>query len=105
MLNSRKRVVEMPGGGKRRKPKPGFPRFPPPLEIAPRFPHSHNPDDYSPVPKSKPKNQKGAPATQKAPTPVFRLIFDEKMLCRGRVAADVGDVCIYGIIERSRLVP
>ena len=49
-------------------------RFPPP-EIAPRFPQSHNPDDDSPVPKSKPKNQKGAPATQKAPTPVFRLIL------------------------------
>ena len=44
------------------------------LEIAPRFPHSHNSDDDSPVPKSKPKNQKGAPATQKAPTPV-RLIL------------------------------
>ena len=68
-------VVEMPDGGKRGKPKPGFPRFPPPLEIAPRFPHSHNSDDDSPVPKSKPKNQKGAPATQKAPTPVFRLIL------------------------------
>ena len=41
--NSRKRVVEMPDGGKRGKPKPGFPRFPPPLEIAPRFPHFHSP--------------------------------------------------------------
>ena len=47
----------------------------PPLEIAPRFPHSHNSDDDSPVPRSKPKNQKGAPATQKVPTPVFRLIL------------------------------
>ena len=74
MLNSRKRVVEMPDGGKRGKPKPGFPRFPPPLEIAPRFPHSHNSDEFS-----RSQIKKGAPATQKAPTPVFRLI-DEKML-------------------------
>ena len=33
------------------------------------------PTTILPVPKSKPKNQKGAPATQKAPTPVFRLIL------------------------------
>ncbi len=31
-------------------------RFPPPLEIAPRFPQSHNPDDDSPLPKT--QNQK-----------------------------------------------
>ena len=48
--------------------------IPPPLEIAPRFPQSHNPDDDSPLP-SKSKSPKGAPATQKAPTPVFRLIL------------------------------
>jgi hypothetical protein len=36
------RAEEMPGPGKRGKPKAGFPRFPPPLEIAPRFPHSHS---------------------------------------------------------------
>jgi hypothetical protein len=34
-------AVEMTGGGKRGKPKTGFPLFPPPLEIAARFPHSH----------------------------------------------------------------
>ena len=32
----------MTGGGKRGKPKAGFPLFPPPLEIATRFPHSHS---------------------------------------------------------------
>jgi hypothetical protein len=31
----------MPGCGKRGNPRPGFPRFPPPLEIAPRSPLSH----------------------------------------------------------------
>ena len=30
-------------------------RFPPPLEIAPRFPQSHNPDDVSPSQNSKSK--------------------------------------------------
>ncbi len=39
------RAVEMTGPGKRGKPTPGFPRFPPPLEIAPRFPHSHRLED------------------------------------------------------------
>jgi hypothetical protein len=33
----------MTGHGKRGKPNPGFPRFPQPLEIAVRFPHSHRP--------------------------------------------------------------
>jgi len=32
--------------GKPGKPTPGFPPFPPPLEIAPRFPHSHRFDDF-----------------------------------------------------------
>ena len=41
------RAVEMTGYGKRGKPNPGFPRFPQPLEIAARFPHSHSPDDES----------------------------------------------------------
>ena len=31
-------------GGKRGNPKAGFPLFPPSLEIAPRFPHSHRHD-------------------------------------------------------------
>jgi hypothetical protein len=32
-------------GGKRGNPNTGFPLFPPSLEIAPRFPHSHRHDD------------------------------------------------------------
>ena len=80
MLNSRKRAVEMTGGGKRGKPKPGFPRFPPPLEIAPRFPHSHNPDDDSPVPKSKPKTRKEPQLRRKPQPPSSGSSFDEKML-------------------------
>jgi DNA replication protein DnaC len=35
-------AVEMPAGGKPGKPKAGFPLFPPSLEIAARFPHSHS---------------------------------------------------------------
>ena len=80
MLNSRKRAVEMTGSGKRGKPKPGFPRFPPPLEIAPRFPHSHNPDDDSPVPKSKPKTRKEPQLRRKPQPPSSGSSFDEKML-------------------------
>ena len=33
--------------GNEENQKTGFPRFPTPLEIAPRFPHSHSPDDDS----------------------------------------------------------
>ena len=39
--------VEMPAGGKPGNPKPGFPPFPPSLEIAERFPHSHTHHQYS----------------------------------------------------------
>ena len=38
-------AVEMTVRGKPGKPKAGFPLFPPPLEIASRFPHSHSFDD------------------------------------------------------------
>ncbi len=37
--------MEMPAGGKPGNPKTGFPPFPPSLEIAGRFPHSHRLDD------------------------------------------------------------
>jgi len=40
------RDVEMTARGKPGKPKAGFPSFPPPLEIASRFPHFHIFDDY-----------------------------------------------------------
>jgi putative transposase len=39
--------VEMPARGKPGNPTAGFPPFPPPLEIALRFPHSHTHDDSS----------------------------------------------------------
>jgi hypothetical protein len=35
----------MTADGKRGNPKTGFPLFPPALEIAPRFPHFHRPDN------------------------------------------------------------
>ena len=41
----RGKAVEMTGRGKRGKTKDGFPLFPPPLEIAARFPHSHRLDN------------------------------------------------------------
>src|SRR5271157_3145815 len=39
------RAVEMTGHGRGGKPKAGFPPRPQPLEIAPRFPHSHRPGE------------------------------------------------------------
>ena len=53
MPNQSGKAVEMTGRGKRGKPNSGFPLFPPPLEIAPRFPHSHRLDDDSPCPERK----------------------------------------------------
>ena len=47
MPNQPGTAVEMTGRGKRGKPNTGFPLFPPPLEIAARFPHSHRLDDES----------------------------------------------------------
>jgi transposase InsO family protein len=47
-------AMEMPAGGKPGNPTPGFPPFPPSLEIAGRFPHSHSPDDS-------PYNSQGTP--------------------------------------------
>ena len=47
MPNQQGTAVEMTGRGKRGKPNTGFPLFPPPLEIAARFPHSHRLDDES----------------------------------------------------------
>ena len=44
MRDGSPKALEMTGRGKRGKPKTGFPPFPPPLEIAPRFPHSHRLD-------------------------------------------------------------
>jgi hypothetical protein len=63
----------MPGGEKGGKPNPGFPPFPPPLEIAPRFPHSHRPDDDY-------RSQKKGTQPRIAPLPPSGSSFNEKML-------------------------
>ena len=56
------RVVEMAGGGKRGKPNPGFPRFPPPLEIADAIPTFPQPRRVLFSQKTKP--QKGGLASE-----------------------------------------
>ncbi len=56
-------------------------RFPPPLEIAPRFPHFHNPDDDSPLPKTQNQKTRKEPQRLKKPQPPSSgSSFDEKML-------------------------
>ena len=70
-------AVEMPGGGKRGKPNCGFPPFPPPLEIATRFPHSHSPDDRFPVSK---KTNSERTRSYPPPTRPSGSSFNEKML-------------------------
>ena len=54
LLNRTKTAVEMTGGGKGGKPQNGFPLFPLPLEIAPRFPHFYRLGDESLVSKITP---------------------------------------------------
>ena len=59
-------------------------RFPPPLEIAPRFPQSHNPDDDSPLPKTQNQKARKEPQRLKKPQPPSSgSSFDEKMLPMG----------------------
>jgi len=68
----------MTGRGKRGKPKGGFPLFPPPLEIAARFPHSHRPGDEVPSLRHEPRtpNYRKEPLLGPGhPGVVFRLIF------------------------------
>ena len=56
-------------------------RFPPPLEIAPRFPQSHNPDDDSPLSKTQNQKARKEPQRLKKPQPPSSgSSFDEKML-------------------------
>jgi hypothetical protein len=56
-------------------------RFPPPLEIAARFPHSHRADDDASSPKQKDpeRRQKGTPASP----PTFRPILGLENATRG----------------------
>ena len=60
------------------KTKDGFPLFPPPLEIAARFPHSHCLDDEVPYPDhepTKPNLRKEPLLGPGYPGAPFRLIF------------------------------
>ena len=70
-------AVEMTGRGKRGKPNPGFPLFPPPLEIAGRFPHSHRLDDESLVRTSNHRHRivERSPYLVPVISASFRLIF------------------------------
>jgi hypothetical protein len=79
----------MTGRGKRGKPKGGFPLFPPPLEIAERFPHSHRPDDdvpFSPHEPPTPNNRKEPLLGLRHPGVTFRLIFQLEYAWRPRLS-------------------
>jgi len=76
-------------GGKRGNPKAGFPLFPPSLEIAPRFPHSHRHDygfilvqaiNYTPLNCHPCCRAKVLPMSPAAPT--LRLLRALAPLCR-----------------------
>ena len=77
MPNQQGKAVEMTGRGKRGKPNPGFPLFPPPLEIVARFPHSHRLDDEPLVPDPNHRHQtlERSPYLVPVISPSFRLIF------------------------------
>ena len=78
MPSQRKKAVEMTGRGKRGKPKTVSPLFPPPLEIAARFPHSHRLDDEVPLARHEPRtpNYRKEPLLGLGhPGIAFRLIF------------------------------
>src|ERR1700693_2207522 len=63
----------MPARGKPGNPTAGFPLFPPSLEIAARFPHSHTHDDssYNPYRDSEPTPQKCYPCPRIEVLPMF----------------------------------
>ena len=77
MPNQQGTAVEMTGRGKRGKPNTGFPLFPPPLEIAARFPHSHRLDDESfvPTPNHRHRIVERSPYLVPVISASFRLIF------------------------------
>src|SRR5208282_3901742 len=75
------RTVEMTGAWKTRKTKPRFPlRFPQPLEIAARFPHSHRPGGWLCSKTLKIKTQERRPCWRIASLPPLGSFFNEKML-------------------------
>ena len=101
VLNSRKRAVEMTGDGKRENQNQVSLRFPPPLEIAPRFPQSHNPDDDSPLPKTQNQKARKEPQRLKKPQPPSSgSSFDEKML--GLLVKKTGGETSAQPVELSR---
>jgi hypothetical protein len=61
----------------RGKPKTGFPRFPQPLEIAMRFPHSHRPATTIYLQNPTPRKEPMQPVASLPPSGSF---FNEKML-------------------------
>ena len=77
MPNPKRPAVEMTGRGKSGNPNPGFPLFPPPLEIAERFPHSHRLDDEPLVPDPNRRQQtlERSPYLVPVTSDSFRLIF------------------------------
>ena len=86
------RTVEMTGAWKTRKTKPRFPlRFPQPLEIAARFPHSHRPGGWLCSKTLKIKTQERRPCWRIASLPPLGSFFNEKMLWHG------GDMSRTGI--------
>ena len=84
-------------------------RFPPPLEIAPRFPQSHNPDDDSPLPKTQNQKARKEPQRLKKPQPPSSgSSFDEKMLRGLRNSmplANYGDILRVQIVGARHAVP
>jgi hypothetical protein len=72
---TRKSAMEMAVRGNLGKPTDGFPRFPPPLEIATRFPHSHRADPCSLLPNCKLRNLLA---------PAARAIFSNKRIGKER---------------------
>ena len=86
-------------------------RFPPPLEIAPRFPQSHNPDDDSPLPKTQNQKARKEPQRLKKPQPPSSgSSFDEKMLggfvqMVGRLTDRLPRRNSCGLIQCAGIVP
>jgi hypothetical protein len=79
------RAVEMTGGGKRGKPNPGFPPFPPPLEIALAIPTFPQPQRRVLSQKSTPRKETRRRIASLPPSGSF---FNEKNAYLARVAKD-----------------
>ena len=65
-------------------------RFPPPLEIAPRFPQSHNPTTPTtilPFPKLKIKKPERSPSDSKSPNPRLQAHPSMRKCCNFRLVS------------------